>query len=166
MPTLRLLGHLLPLVSATAPPKTASTATSAGPHPAAPASLDPELPPRCGSTASVVDRVADFYGAYIDAIHDSGRGRLAEALRTHYLTPDLRKHLVNWEDQHHADGVLHAGRAPDSWQVVYNDSGMGHAWSRVRLTWGDAEHHTHVHLVVQSDLATTRISGIRANRPE
>ncbi|MDX6330544.1 MAG: hypothetical protein QOI83_2927, partial [Streptomycetaceae bacterium] len=35
---------------------------------------------------SAYDRVADFYGAYIDALHDSGHGRLANDLRAHYLT--------------------------------------------------------------------------------
>ncbi|KOT51375.1 hypothetical protein ADK43_32185 [Streptomyces rimosus subsp. rimosus] len=103
--------------------------------------------------------------ASIDAIHDSGRGRPAKALRTHYLTPGLRKRLAGWEDQHHTDGVPYARRATDSWQAVHNDTGMGHAWTRVRLTWENAEHHTHVHLMVQSDPATARISGIRVNLP-
>ncbi|MFI7413417.1 hypothetical protein ACIBU0_32550 [Streptomyces sp. NPDC049627] len=117
---------------------------------------------RSGSPASVVDRVADFYGAYIDVLYDSGRGRLADSLRGHYLTPKLRSSLARWEAAHHKDGVLRAKGVPISWQVVYNDSGMGHCWTRVTLTWQDAGKHVHrTRLMVQSDLATRLISGIK-----
>lgn len=36
-----------------------------------------------------MDRVADFYGAYIDAVSD-GTDDLSGDLRAHYLTEDLR----------------------------------------------------------------------------
>ncbi|MDC0765368.1 hypothetical protein [Streptomyces sp. HD] len=119
-------------------------------------------PARGGSPASTVDRVADFYGAYIDVLYDSGRNRLADSLRGHYLTPKLRSALARWETAHHKDGVLRAKGVPVSWQVVYNDSGMGHCWTRVTLTWQDSGSRVHrTHLMVQSDLATQLISGIR-----
>lgn len=119
-------------------------------------------PGRSGSPDSVVDRVADFYGAYIDARHGSGDKRLAQALRDHYLTVGLRHSLVGWEAAHYRDGVLRAKGVPIAWQVACNDSGMGHTWIRVTLTWhssGNRSHHTH--LMVQADLETMRISGIR-----
>lgn len=119
-------------------------------------------PARSGSPASTVDRVADFYGAYIDVLYDSGRNRLADSLRGHYLTAKLRSGLARWEATHHKDGVLRAEGVPISWKVVYNDSGMGHCWTRVTLTWQDAANRLHrTELMVQSDLATQLISGIR-----
>lgn len=41
------------------------------------------------------------------------------------------------------------------------DSGAGHTWSTVRLTWGSAAHPTYTYLTVQSDLATKKISDIK-----
>ncbi|MET9296051.1 hypothetical protein [Streptomyces sp. NPDC003077] len=119
------------------------------------------VPSRTGSTESSVDRVADFYGAYVDARRD-GNGKLAEALRAHYLTGDLRTRLAKWEKAHHADGVFRDKKVPTTWRVTYNDSGMGHAWHRVRLTWGDGAHARTTQLTVQSDLATLRISDIQS----
>ncbi|AZQ40899.1 hypothetical protein EJ357_43700 [Streptomyces cyaneochromogenes] len=120
-------------------------------------------PARSGSPTSTVDRVADFYGAYIDVLFDSGRGRLANSLRGHYLTEQLRSSLARWEAAHHRDGVLRAKGVPIAWKVVYNDSGMGHCWTRVTLTWQDTGNQVHrTHLMVQSDLATRLISGIKA----
>ncbi len=121
-------------------------------------------PARSGSPMSAVDRVADFYGTYIDVLHDSGRNGLTDALRGHYLTDRLRANLVRWEGAHHNDGVLRAEGVPIAWEVVYNDSGMGHCWTRVTLTWqdpGKRVHHTR--LMVQSDLQTQLISDIRAD---
>jgi hypothetical protein len=119
-------------------------------------------PAREGSPTSTVDRVADFYGAYIDALYDSGHGALTGSLRQHYLTAGLQHSLARWENAHHEDGVLRAKGVPTAWQVVYNDSGMGHCWTRLTLTWQDSGsrvHHTH--LMIQSDLATRLVSGIQ-----
>ena len=120
-------------------------------------------PARGGSPTNTSDRVADFYGAYIDVLYDSGRGRLADSLRGHYLTAKLRGSLARWETAHHKDGVLRGKGAPIAWEAVYNDSGMGHCWTRVTLTWQDSGNRVHrTHLMVQSDLATQLVSGIRS----
>ncbi|MEU5893696.1 hypothetical protein ABZ835_43830 [Streptomyces sp. NPDC047461] len=120
-------------------------------------------PARAGRPTSAVDRVADFYGAYIDVLHDSGRSRLADSLRAHYLTPGLRRDLARWEAEHSMDGVLRDKGVPIAWEVVYNDSGMGHCWTRATLTWQDTASRTHrTRLMIQSDLATLLISGIRS----
>lgn len=126
-----------------------------------PATDEAAVPVRSGSTESAVDRVADFYGSYLDAVHDEGRGKLAEALRAHYLTAELQARLDHWERQEHADGVLRAKDAPRAWRVTYNDGAMGRAWSRVRLTWGSPDHPSHTQLLVTSDLDTLRISDIQ-----
>ncbi|MFI7317063.1 hypothetical protein [Streptomyces venezuelae] len=133
------------------------------------ASVDPQarpvsstVPARGGSPTSTVDHVADFYGAYTDVLHDTGRNSLANGLRHHYLTDGLRKSLARWEAAHHRDGVLRGKGAPSAWKVTYQDSGMGHCWTVVKLTWHDAQHRTHHrYLTVQSDLATMDISGIK-----
>ncbi|CAM5343091.1 MULTISPECIES: hypothetical protein [Streptomyces] len=120
-------------------------------------------PARSGSPTNTVDRVADFYGAYIDILFDSGRGASANSLRGHYLTDQLRSSLARWEATHHRDGVLRSKGVPIAWNVVYNDSGMGHCWTLVTLTWQDSGNRVHrTHLMVQSDLATRLISGIKA----
>ena len=62
---------------------------------------------RSGSPDSAVDRVADFFGAYIDAVSD-GTDDLSTELRAHYLTGDFRQRLAAWEEANHADGVLRA----------------------------------------------------------
>ncbi|MGH4032084.1 hypothetical protein ACQB60_24470 [Actinomycetota bacterium Odt1-20B] len=117
---------------------------------------------RSGDTHSTVDRVADFYGAYIDVVHDSGRGPLANSLRHHYLTSGLRHSLAAWEAVHHRDGMFRSKATPTTWSVAYNDSGMGHCWTRVDLSSRSPGHHArHTHLTVQSDLATGLISGVR-----
>ncbi|MEU7576055.1 hypothetical protein AB0B50_00375 [Streptomyces sp. NPDC041068] len=145
----------------------ALTVPTAGASPAMRDTLSHEgavAPVRSGSPTSTVDHVADFYGTYIDVLHDAGRGSLANSLRHHYLTPGLRKSLVRWETAHHRDGVLRAKGVPTAWKVTYQDSGMGHCWTRVTLTWHDRHHRSHhSHLVVQSDIATMDISGIRAD---
>ncbi|MFH8368367.1 hypothetical protein [Streptomyces sp. NPDC018031] len=124
------------------------------------------VPPRAGSPDSAVDRVADFYGTYIDVLQDTGRDGLADALRDHYLTDGLRESLTSWERSHQADGVLRSARVPSAWQVTYEDSGMGRAWTRVRLTWGPPGEQTHTYLTVRSDLSTKLISGIEADTTE
>ncbi|WP_030676521.1 hypothetical protein [Streptomyces rimosus] len=152
------LAAALSALAVTAPAGSGAAAASAP----APAGDQADVPTRSGSTESAVDRVADFYGSYLDAVRDDeGRGALAEALRAHYLTPELRAHLANWERREHADGVLRAQDSPRAWRVTYNDSAMGRAWTRVRLTFGSAEHPRHTQLLVTSDLNTLRITDIQ-----
>ncbi|MFH8404266.1 hypothetical protein ACH4FX_05745 [Streptomyces sp. NPDC018019] len=151
------LAAALSALAVTAP---AGASATAAPAPA-PAGDRADVPARSGSTESAVDRVADFYGGYLDAVHDEGRGALAEALRTHYLTPELRARLADWERREHADGVTRAQDAPRAWRVTYNDSAMGRAWTRVRLTFGSAAQPRYTHLLVTSDLNTLRITDIR-----
>ncbi|MFI1798766.1 hypothetical protein ACH427_15640 [Streptomyces sp. NPDC020379] len=127
--------------------------------PGHPATAEP-APSRGGSPASAVDRVADFFGAYSDVLHDQGRGRLSDSLREHYLTADLRTRLELWEKEHGGDGVLRTEGTPSSWTVTYGDSGMGHTWTHVVLTCDAHGHSTRTRLEVQSDLATLRISDI------
>ncbi|MCW8376153.1 hypothetical protein [Streptomyces justiciae] len=138
-----------------------TTATGVRTRPAAKVSTLDE-PARSGSPRSTVDRVADFYGAYLDVLSDSGRDKLAETLRERYLTARLREDLARWEKAHHKDGVLRGKGVPAAWKVVYNDSGMGHCWTRVTLTWEDSGNRVHhIRLLVRSDLETQLISGIR-----
>lgn len=113
------------------------------------------------SDASAYQQVVHFYGAYIDAVATEGGGRLAASLRDFYLTPRLRAELTDWEAAHHADGVLHAQNTPAGFRVTEGDSGAGHTWSTVRLTWGSPAGPTYTYLKVRSDLATGKISGIR-----
>ncbi|WP_063795212.1 hypothetical protein [Streptomyces silaceus] len=156
--------RLVPAVSAlllalTVPAVSASSAMTHTP------SHEGAAPPtRSGSPASTVDHVADFYGAYIDVLHDAGRASLTDGLRHHYLSAGLRKSLARWESAHHRDGVLRAKGVPTAWKVTYQDSGMGHCWTRVTLMWHDRHHQAHhSRLLVQSDLATMDITGIRTD---
>ncbi|MEV4502104.1 hypothetical protein [Streptomyces klenkii] len=114
---------------------------------------------RSGGPDSAVDRVADFYGAYIDAV-DDGTDDLGQELRAHYLTEDLRQRLAAWEEANHADGVLRAQDVPTHWEVRYHDSGAGHLFTTVTLTWGTGPDAGHTQLAVQSDLSTKLISDI------
>lgn len=152
------LGAVVPALAAGAPAASAGPRTHAGS-----AAATTPAPARAGSPRSTVDRVADFYGTYIDVLYDSGRDGLANSLRAHYLTAGLRADLARWEAAHHMDGVLRAKGTPVGWEVVYNDSGTGHCWTRVTLTWQDSGDRTHrTHLMIQSDLASRLISGIRS----
>ncbi|QIS14126.1 hypothetical protein [Nocardia arthritidis] len=114
---------------------------------------------RAGSPDSAVDRVADFYAAYIDAV-DDGTDDLGNELRAHYLTEDLRQRLAAWEEANHADGVLRAQDVPTRWEANYHDSGAGHLFTTVTLTWGTGPDAGHTRLAVQSDLSTKLISDI------
>ncbi|WP_262704302.1 MULTISPECIES: hypothetical protein [Streptomyces] len=114
---------------------------------------------RSGAAESAFDHVANFYGAYIDA-RDSASGRLRQELRRHYLTPELLRRLADWESEHAADGVLRAQGVPTAWKVSYEDSAMGHTWTRVRLAWGTGDDTTYTCLSLRSDLATKLISDI------
>lgn len=129
-------------------------AAAAPQAPAAPAAV------RAASTPAY-QQVAHFYGAYIDALTAQGGGKLATALRSFYLTPALRSQLRSWEARNHADGVLRAQNTPLAFKVTRGDSGGGHTWSKVRLTWSGGKHPLYSHLTVQSDLQTGKISGIR-----
>ncbi|MEW2527259.1 hypothetical protein [Streptomyces sp. NPDC047071] len=127
------------------------------------ASAEPgQAPARSGSPGPAYERVAHFYGAYVDMASTSGSAKATAALRTFYLTPDLRERLLDWERRHDADGVLRAQNAPIAWRVTAGDSGMGKTTSTVRLTWGTGQKHTYTYLTVQSDLATRRITDIRS----
>ena len=114
-----------------------------------------------GSPESAVGRVADFYGAYIDAVWDTDTGHLDADLRSHYLTPALQKRIAAWEATNHADGVLFAQDVPTAWRVTSAGSGAGHAFTTVRLTFGEAGHETYQNVDVQSDLSSTKISDIK-----
>ncbi len=147
---------LAPIASATATPVPAQSAPRAA-SVAMPAA-------RSGSPQSVVDRVAHFYGAYVDARYDGRTSPLPGSLRQHYLTRDALKRLAVWEKKQHLDGVLRAKGAPVAWRVTYQDSAMGHCWSRVRLTWGPPQHRHYSYLSVQSDLSTRLISDIKTTK--
>ena len=137
-----------------------ATAVQPAGHHSAP--MLPEGPQaRSGDPQSATGRVADFYGAYVDAMWDRGGSRLAADLRSLFLTAALQKRLTAWQAAHHADGVLRAQDVPQGWRVGYDGSGAGHAFSTVRLQWGSAAHPTYTYLAVQSDLATKKISDIR-----
>ncbi|MET9406684.1 hypothetical protein ABZX90_13115 [Streptomyces sp. NPDC002935] len=94
-----------------------------------------------GTPGQAVTRVADFYGAYIDAKGDyeDPDATLATALRKHYLTADFAGRLAAWEEKNGADGVLRAQNVPAKWTVTDNGAvGMGHEVI-VTLTFGSGE---------------------------
>lgn len=138
--------------------------SKAGSAPASAAAEGPSEGPRpiSGGPGPVYERVAHFYAAYIDVANDPGDNTVARELRKFYLTSDLRKRLLKWEQQNEADGILRAQNVPSAWKVTPGDSGMGHTWSTVRLTWGTGEDRTYTYLEVQSDLATRKISDIKS----
>ncbi|MFF2996411.1 hypothetical protein ACFVTC_17825 [Streptomyces sp. NPDC057950] len=91
-----------------------------------------------GTFGRAVTRVADFYGAYIDAKGDyeDPDGTLATVLREHYLTPDFNRRLEMWEEENGADGVLRVQNVPARWTVTDNGAvGNGHEVV-VTLTFG------------------------------
>ncbi|MDX3666027.1 hypothetical protein [Streptomyces europaeiscabiei] len=94
-----------------------------------------------GTSGQVVTRVADFYGAYIDAKGDytDPDVTLATALRKHYLTPGFAKRLAAWEKKNGADGVLRAQNVPARWTVTDSGTvGNGHEVV-VTLTFGSGK---------------------------
>ncbi|WP_030249855.1 hypothetical protein [Streptomyces violens] len=131
------------------------------PPPVRPAAQTEVQPARGGSPESTVDRVANFYGAYIDAVYDED-GRLARELRNHYLRSDLRKRLADWEAKNHADGVLRAQNVPAKWSVKYDGSGTGSSYTIVTLTWDSGSHPSTSRLAVRSSLETRQITDIKA----
>ncbi|MGW2641220.1 hypothetical protein [Streptomyces sp. NPDC001348] len=87
-----------------------------------------------GKPSDNITRIADFYGAYIDAVTDEDSGNLGTALRAHYLTADFQKELNAWEEKEHADGVLRAQNVPLAWKVTDNGT-ADHTEAVVTLTW-------------------------------
>ena len=88
-----------------------------------------------GKPSDNITRIADFYGAYIDAVTDEDNDALGTALRSHYLTPAFQKELAAWEDREHADGVLRAQNVPLAWKVTDNGSTANRTEAVVTLTW-------------------------------
>ncbi|MFH8471659.1 hypothetical protein [Streptomyces sp. NPDC018000] len=127
---------------------------------AAPQAPVAAAPVRSDAGTPAYQQVAHFYGAYIDAVTAKDGDKLATALRTFYLTPQLCTQLKTWEQRNHADGVLRAQNTPLAFRVVSGESGAGHTWSKVRLTWRNGKHPTYSYLTVRSDLRTGKISAI------
>lgn len=90
-----------------------------------------------GKPSDSVTRVADFYGAYIDAKSDPDNGgRLATELRKYYVNAAYLKELTAWEAKNGVDGVLHAQNVPVQWKVTDNGT-ADHTEAGITLTWGD-----------------------------
>ncbi|RPE39433.1 hypothetical protein EDD90_2436 [Streptomyces sp. Ag109_O5-1] len=89
-----------------------------------------------GSPADNITRIADFYGAYIDAESDPDTGsHLATALRAYYIDPTYLKKLTAWENREHADGVLRAQNTPLKWKVTDNGT-ANYTEAVITFTWG------------------------------
>ncbi|MEU9989133.1 hypothetical protein AB0E10_20520 [Streptomyces sp. NPDC048045] len=117
-----------------------------------------------GDPRNVTQHVADFYGAYIDAVwanEDPSAGASAKALRAFYLTAAAQKKVAAFEKKNHADGILFAQNVPVKWKVAYTGSGAGHATSRVTLTWSDGPDAQVTRIDVQSDLKTLKITDLK-----
>ena len=95
-----------------------------------------------GKPSDNISRIADFYGAYIDAVTDEDSGNLGDALRAHYLTPAFQKELAAWEDTEHADGVLRAQNVPLAWKVTDNGTTATRTEAVVTLTWSAGQTST------------------------
>ncbi|MFF5705086.1 hypothetical protein ACFY7H_21645 [Streptomyces sp. NPDC012794] len=109
-----------------------------------------------GSPEGAFTRIADFYGSYVDAMYD-GDGVTADRLRSFYLSEPLQRELRQWEDTHHANGVLRAQNVPVEWKVTSTGSGAGKTNATVTLTWS-ASSTTQIR--VQADLRTKKITAI------
>lgn len=121
--------------------------------------------PSQGDPRSATNRVADFYGAYIDSIWDNedpAAGANAKALRSFYLSAAAQKKVAAFEAKEHADGILFAQNVPVKWKVDYTGSGAGHATSLVTLTWSDGANPEVTKIKVQSDLQTRKITDLAA----
>ncbi|MFB7496311.1 hypothetical protein ACFC09_16740 [Streptomyces sp. NPDC056161] len=117
-----------------------------------------------GDPRSATQRVADFYGAYIDSVwdgEDPAAGADAKALRAFYLTADARRKVEAYEAKEHADGILFAQNVPVKWKVAPTGSGGGHATNRVTLTWSDGPGAQVTKIDVRSDLRTRKITDLR-----
>ncbi|MDX3644247.1 hypothetical protein [Streptomyces sp. MB09-02B] len=91
-----------------------------------------------GEPTDPITRIADFYGAYIDAQSTEGGGQLAEELREFYLTPALQKELKAWEKKNNADGVLRAQNTPVQWKVTDNGT-ANYTEAGITFTWGNGK---------------------------
>ncbi|WP_314412365.1 hypothetical protein [Streptomyces sp. DSM 40484] len=90
-----------------------------------------------GQPSNSVTRIADFYGAYIDAQSGPGEGGdLVTELRKYYVDADYLKEIEAWEDANHADGVLRAQNVPAKWTVTDNGK-ADRSEAVVTMTWGD-----------------------------
>ncbi|GAA2295420.1 hypothetical protein OKJ48_29690 [Streptomyces kunmingensis] len=130
----------------------------AGTHTVAAATAAPQGDPR-----STTDRVANFYGAYIDAMwdnEDAGSAADAKALRGFYLSAAAQKKVADFEAREHADGILFAQNVPVKYSVAYTGSGAGHSTALVTLTWSDGKNPEVTKIKVQSDLNTRKISDL------
>ncbi|MEV6838468.1 hypothetical protein AB0N17_28830 [Streptomyces sp. NPDC051133] len=146
------------LTLAAVTPALAGTAASHTPRTAAVAQGDPR---------NVTQHVADFYGAYVDAVwatDDKSAGDAAKALRAFYLSAAAQKKVAAFEKKEHADGILFAQNVPVKWSVAYTGSGAGHATSRVTLTWSGGKHPEVSRIDVQSDLKTLKITDLKPVR--
>ncbi|MYQ45529.1 hypothetical protein GTW40_10725 [Streptomyces sp. SID4985] len=151
------------LVLAAVAPALADTSHTTAPASARPAAVTTAQ----GDPRNVTQRVADFYGAYIDAVwdgEDPASAADAKALRNFYLSASARKKIAAWERKNHADGVLFAQNTPVKWKAAYSGSGMGHATTRVTLTWGDGKHPETTSIDVQSDLTSRKITDLKQVR--
>ncbi|MER6028871.1 hypothetical protein [Streptomyces sp. NPDC001851] len=120
-----------------------------------------------GDPRNVTQHVADFYGAYIDAVwstDDKSAGDADKALRAFYLSAAAQKNVAAFEKKEHADGILFAQNVPVKWKVTSAGSGAGHATSRVTLTWSDGPHAEVTTIDVQSDVKTLKITGLKPVR--
>ncbi|MEU0971033.1 hypothetical protein ABZ357_38595 [Streptomyces sp. NPDC005917] len=89
-----------------------------------------------GDPSDNLTRIADFYGAYIDAVNDpDASGDLPTALRAYYIDPAYLKQVEAWEDQEHANGVLQAQNTPLKWKVTANGTAKNHTEAVITLTW-------------------------------
>jgi hypothetical protein len=88
-----------------------------------------------GKPSDDISRIADFYGAYIDAVTDEDSGNLNTELRSHYLTADFQRELAAWEETEHADGVLRAQNVPLAWKVTDHGTVNNRTEAVVTLTW-------------------------------
>ncbi|CAM5660817.1 hypothetical protein SAVIM338S_06769 [Streptomyces avidinii] len=141
---------------ATAAPAAAPAPVPAA-APAAAAAASAAAPSVSGSPEGAFTRIADFYGAYVDAVYD-GDGTTSDRLRSFYLSEPLRQDLKKWEAAHHADGVLRAQNVPLQWRVDSTGNGTGRANATVTLTWGGG---STTRIQVQADLATRKIVSIK-----
>lgn len=90
-----------------------------------------------GKPSDSVTRIADFYGAYIDAQSDPDHGgKLVDALRKYYVSASGLREIEAWENKNHADGVLHAQNVPVKWTVTDNGT-ADYTEAAITLTWGD-----------------------------
>ncbi|MDG5801267.1 hypothetical protein P9869_00985 [Streptomyces ossamyceticus] len=135
--------------------------TDIRPTSAAPAKPSPTKRSVSGRTGDSVTRIADFYGAYVDA-KDAPEGpdtKLATALRTHYLEPAFAKRLAAWEKKNNLDGVLRAQNVPVDWTV---SEGRNSREIRVTHAFGGGETPTvTTDLVVKLEPVSGDVTDIR-----